>query len=111
MDIGIYCGHLVYFMADWQLSGILVHFPPFWYFMSRSIWQPWPATRLQNAAGKWSEATRTGEAARTGPVARKKGPKFRHFFPRAQTSGGRGPRADSRNQRQQVGPKLVHSAF
>jgi hypothetical protein len=39
---GIYCGHLVYiFYGHLAFSSNLVHFPPFWYIVSRKIWQPW----------------------------------------------------------------------
>jgi hypothetical protein len=50
---------LVYFMDTWSISqvfcyilwtfgivrGNLVHFPPFWYFVPRKIWQPWGEER------------------------------------------------------------------
>jgi hypothetical protein len=45
-QFGIYYCHWVYFMAIRSFSGSLVFFPrfgifpPFWYIMSRKIWQP-----------------------------------------------------------------------
>jgi hypothetical protein len=36
----IYYDHLVHFLANWKFSGNLVYFPPFWYTVSRKIWQP-----------------------------------------------------------------------
>jgi hypothetical protein len=46
-DVGKFYGHLVYFMAIgpilWLFGifyGYLVHFFPFWYDVSRKIWQP-----------------------------------------------------------------------
>jgi hypothetical protein len=48
LPFGIFLGHLVYSLAIWYISwpfGGLVaiwytYFPPFWYLVSRIIWQP-----------------------------------------------------------------------
>jgi hypothetical protein len=49
---GIFCGHLVYFVAIWYILwpfGIvcfhLVILSPFWYVVERKIWQPWVTER------------------------------------------------------------------
>jgi hypothetical protein len=42
---GIFYGHLVYFLANWEFSSNLVYFPPFWYIVSRKIWQPRSCSR------------------------------------------------------------------
>jgi hypothetical protein len=45
-NVGIFYGHLVYF---WPLRKIVViwyTFSPFWYIVSRKIWQPWPRSRV-----------------------------------------------------------------
>jgi hypothetical protein len=34
-------GQLLYFMAIWYISLILAYFPPFWFVVTRKIWQPW----------------------------------------------------------------------
>jgi hypothetical protein len=45
--VGIFHGHLVYFMAIWYILwpygidyGYLLHCPQFWYVLPRKIWQP-----------------------------------------------------------------------
>jgi hypothetical protein len=38
-SFGIFYRHLGYFMAIWWCCGNLVYFPPFWYVVSRKIWQ------------------------------------------------------------------------
>jgi hypothetical protein len=47
-DDGIFYGHLVYFTVFccilWtfgKVRGNLIYFFPFWYFVTRKIWQPW----------------------------------------------------------------------
>jgi hypothetical protein len=47
-NLDIFYDHLVYFTAIenilWPFvifCGHLVYFSPFWYFVSRKIWQPW----------------------------------------------------------------------
>jgi hypothetical protein len=47
-SVGIFYGHLEYFTAIcyvlWPFGNVVViwHiFPPFWYIVSRKIWQPW----------------------------------------------------------------------
>jgi hypothetical protein len=46
-DVGIFYGHLVYFVVMWYIllslgkfCGYLVYFFSFWYFLPRKIWQP-----------------------------------------------------------------------
>jgi hypothetical protein len=47
-SVGIFYGHLEYFvgkpfgivLAIWQYCGNFAYFPPFWYIVSRKIWQP-----------------------------------------------------------------------
>jgi hypothetical protein len=46
-DVGVFYGHLVHFTVVCDIlwtfgivSGNLVHFFPFWYFVRRKIWQP-----------------------------------------------------------------------
>jgi hypothetical protein len=39
--IGILCGHLLYFMATWYILLSSPILSPFWYIVSRTIWQPW----------------------------------------------------------------------
>jgi hypothetical protein len=46
-NVGIFCGHLEYFMAIWNISwpfdifyGRLVHFPPLEYVLTRKVGQP-----------------------------------------------------------------------
>jgi hypothetical protein len=39
-NVGIFYGRLEYFMVVWKCSGNLVYFRPFWYIVSRKIWQP-----------------------------------------------------------------------
>jgi hypothetical protein len=48
-DVSIFCALLIYFMVTWYrlcpfgpVCGHLAYFPPFWYFVPRKIWQPWP---------------------------------------------------------------------
>jgi hypothetical protein len=48
-NLGIFYDYLVYFTAVGNIlgpfdifCGHLVYFPPFWYFVPRKIWQPWP---------------------------------------------------------------------
>jgi hypothetical protein len=50
---GIHYGHFVHFMAIWLFSGNLVYVPPFWYIMSRKIWQPCfiAQNKLENEGG------------------------------------------------------------
>jgi hypothetical protein len=51
--VGIFCGHLVYFVAIWYIMwpfgicyGYLVSIFLFLYFVTRKIWQPWLADIL-----------------------------------------------------------------
>jgi hypothetical protein len=37
---GIYYGSLVHIIVIWKINSNLVYFPPFWYLVSRKIWQP-----------------------------------------------------------------------
>jgi hypothetical protein len=37
---GLICGHLIYFVAIWYTIVTLWHIYPFWYVVSRKIWQP-----------------------------------------------------------------------
>jgi hypothetical protein len=46
LTFGIYYGHLVYVMIIRKFSGYLVYFSPFWYIVSRNIWQPWLASKM-----------------------------------------------------------------
>jgi hypothetical protein len=46
-NVGIIYGHLEYFTAIWYILwlfgnvvAIWVYFSPFWYIMSRQLWQP-----------------------------------------------------------------------
>jgi hypothetical protein len=38
--VGIFDGHLVYFVAIGVYDGYSVSIFPFWYFVPRKIWQP-----------------------------------------------------------------------
>jgi hypothetical protein len=44
------CAHLPHFMAIWYSLGSSVIVCPFWYIVSRYIWQPW--TRVTSKKGK-----------------------------------------------------------
>jgi hypothetical protein len=37
---GLFYGHLIYFLAIWHFCCHLVYISPFWYIVSRKIWQP-----------------------------------------------------------------------
>jgi hypothetical protein len=39
-DVGLFCGHLVYFTAIWSVLCPFGIFFPFWYDAPRKIWQP-----------------------------------------------------------------------
>jgi hypothetical protein len=46
-DIGIFYGHLVDFTGIWStlwpfgIFLVILYFSPFWYVVTRKIWQPW----------------------------------------------------------------------
>jgi hypothetical protein len=39
-DVYIFCDHLLYFMAIWCILWSINILSPFWYIVSRKIWQP-----------------------------------------------------------------------
>jgi hypothetical protein len=57
-QVGTFCGHLVYFTTiSYVLGsfgifhGLWTHFSPFWYVVSRKIWQPLMAQEKSSEAG------------------------------------------------------------
>jgi hypothetical protein len=71
---GIFYGHLVYFMANWLFWYIS---PPFWYIVSRKIWQPcaWyqkPSTgQMTKMVLDLSGSHLLNNSARNGPSSQK----------------------------------------
>jgi hypothetical protein len=65
---GIFCGHLVYFVAIWYIlwsfgtfCGHLVYFSPFWYVVPKKIWQPcigWNPSFLSHPSQQESQVLR-----------------------------------------------------
>jgi hypothetical protein len=47
--VGLFYGHLVYFVAFWSILWLFTIFFPFWYVVPRKIWQPCP--RIEKAKG------------------------------------------------------------
>jgi hypothetical protein len=43
-----YVGYLEYFITIWYFCGHYIHFSPFWYIVTRKIWQPWPQDLFQS---------------------------------------------------------------